>query len=136
MLDQERPSAHLPEGHAPSELGDQLGLGVGEPEELAGAGHLPGGLGVDHPRLRVGQEALGQAHLLGALAAHRTEVGQPVEHGHVGHAVGPGHLPGRLEPAGHAEVPEDSVNPCLVAGARNTVARRYTHSSEQQNGVP
>ena len=44
---------------------DQVGLGIGQTEEFTGPGHLSGRLGVDDPGLRVGQETLGQTHLLG-----------------------------------------------------------------------
>ena len=60
-----------------------------------------------HPGLGVRQQALGQPDLLGAGGAHRPQVRQPVEHRDVGHPVGPRQLPGRLQPAGHAEVGQD-----------------------------
>ncbi len=61
-------------------------------------------LGVHDPGLGVGQQALGQADLLRARAPGGAEVREPVQHGHVGHAVGAGELPGRLQPPGDTEV--------------------------------
>ena len=40
------------------------------------------------------------------------EVGEPVQDGHVGHAVGARQFPRLLQPAGHTQVAQHSVNPC------------------------
>ena len=88
------------------QLRKKLGLRRREGEQFRGHRQLPGRLGVDDACLRVGQQPLGQCHLLGVRRAHRVQVGHAVEHRHVGDAEGTRKLPGRLEPPRHTQIGE------------------------------
>ena len=97
-----------------------------------GGGQFARRLGVDDTRLGVGQEPLGQRHLLRVGCADRMQIRHAVQDGHVGHAEGPRQFPGGLQPAGHTEIGEDrpglvdhqehlsagAVAPAGVAGQR------------------
>ena len=65
VLDQERPTPDLPQRHSPLQMGNELGLGGRQPEEVPGPFDLPRRLRVDDPGLGVGQQPLGQPDLLG-----------------------------------------------------------------------
>src|SRR6266545_2379068 len=66
VLDDEGPAADPPQRLAPLEGGDLVAFGLGEPQQLPGLLDLAGRLAVDHPRLGVLQQALGELHLLAA----------------------------------------------------------------------
>ena len=106
-MDQEGPVADLPQRHAPPEAGNELRLGVRQPEEASGRLDLPVGLRVEDAGLGVGQEPFSHPDLLGPGGADRGEVREPMEDGDVGHAEGPGQLPRRLQPPRHTEVGQD-----------------------------
>jgi hypothetical protein len=89
MLDEEGTTTDLPQRHTALQLGNELGFGGGEAEKIPGPFDFTGGLGVDDPGLRIGQEVLGQADLFRAQRPGGHEVRQPVEHGHVRQAPSP-----------------------------------------------
>ena len=79
-------------------------------------------LRVDDTGLRIGQQSLRQRHLLGVRRADGTQVGDPVQNGHVGHPEGARQLPRRLQPARHAQVRQDG--PRLVDHQEEATSRR------------
>ena len=66
MFDEEGAGSDLPQGLAPGEVGEQLGLGVGQAEQLPGLVDLGGRLAVDDAGLGVGEESFGQADVMRA----------------------------------------------------------------------
>ena len=80
---------------------------VGQADQLGRGRHLGRRLAEDDPGLGVGQQALGQALLLGAVGARGPQVREPVDDRDVGDAVGPGQLEAGLQPTGDAEVGKD-----------------------------
>ena len=76
----------LPQRDAPPQLGQQVGLGGREGQEVRRRLELARRLRVDHPGLRVREQALGQRHLLRIRRTDRAQVGHPVQDRHVGHA--------------------------------------------------
>ena len=106
-MDEERAAPDLPERLTAPKRREELGLGVGEPEQLPRERQLVRRLGVDDLRLGVGQEAFGQSHLAAALGAGRAEVGEPVHDEDDLLTEGSGELHVRLEPFADAEDRED-----------------------------
>ncbi len=60
VLDQERTLAHLPQGHAAPQLGQEFGFGRRERQQIGRHGQLAGRLGVDDAGLGVRQKSLRQ----------------------------------------------------------------------------
>jgi hypothetical protein len=76
VLNEERALADLPERPATAKVGEELGLGIAQPEELARLRKLIGRLGVDDLRLCVGEQPFSETDLPGSLRSNRAEVGK------------------------------------------------------------
>ena len=79
MLHEEGALADLPERPAAAQMRKQLGLGVGEPEQLPRVRELVGRLRVDDLRLGVGEQPFGEAELAASLGAGGAQVGEAVQ---------------------------------------------------------
>ena len=87
MFDQGRVGAHLPQRFAPSQLADELRLGVGETGVFDRRGDLVGGLVQDDLGGRIGDESLGDLGRGGAVIGLGGEVRDAVRQADVGGAV-------------------------------------------------
>src|SRR5919201_6472221 len=108
MLDKEGALPDLPERPAPAQVGQELGFGVRQPEDLPRLRKLVGWLRVDHFRLRVCEETLRESQLARAFGTGRAQVGQAVQDDDVLRPDCARELERLLEPLADAEVRQDS----------------------------
>ena len=71
VVDEERPGRDLPQRLTARKVREQFRLRVGQAQQLTGVIDLTRGLAVDHASFSVGQQAFGEADLMGAGGAPR-----------------------------------------------------------------